>query len=186
MDRTDFHSFNKFYSTHHEKCFLFTKSYVHNDLVAEDIISDAFIKLWGLWDNEEIDNPLKFLFVVLKNKSLDYLKHEKIKNQAFSSMSAQLQRELEIRISTLEASSLEKIFAEDIKDILRSTLASLPPQTREIFEMFRFKNMTKQEIADTYNISVKGVDYHISKSLARLKEELKDYYPLFLLFFNSL
>lgn len=185
MDSNDFHSFNKFYTTHREKCFLFTKSYVHNDFVAEDIISDAFIKLWELWKNEEIENPLKFLFVILKNKSLDYLKHEKIKNQAFSSMSVESQRELEIRISTLEASSLEKIFAEDIKEILRSTLASLPPQTRQIFEMFRFKNMTKQEIADSYNISVKGVDYHISKALARLKNELKDYYPIFILLFNS-
>jgi RNA polymerase sigma-70 factor (ECF subfamily) len=159
---------------------LFTKSYVHNDLVAEDITSEALIKLWELSKAGEIENPLKLLYIILKNKSLDYLRHKKIKNEALESISIYVQRELEIRISTLEASNPDKIFAGDIQNIFRSTISNLPEQTRIIFEMSRFGNMSKKEIAEHFDITIKGVDYHISKSLSFLKENLKDYFPTLL------
>lgn len=149
--------------------------------MAEDIVSEALIKLWELIKDDEIENPSRLLFVILKNKALDYLKHEKIKNDAFLSISAQTNRELEIRISTLEASNPDKIFAKDIQSILDSTISKLPKQTRIIFEMSRFRNMPKKDIADYFKISIKGVDYHISKALSSLRENLKDYFPIFFL-----
>lgn len=182
MENLNSSNFNRFYTYYHNRCFLFAKSYVHNDLVAEDIASEALIKLWELSQIEEIENPLKLLYVILKNKALDYLKHEKIKQDALMSISTYTKRELEIRISTLEASNPDKIFANDIQKILQSTISNLPEQTRMIFEMSRFKNMQKKEIAEYFNISVKGVDYHISKALSSLRENLKDYFPISLLF----
>lgn len=177
MDRLDTLNFKDIYILHYDRCFLFTKSYVHDDQAAEDITSESLIKLWELSKEREIENPLRLLYTILKNKSLDYLRHERVKNEALESMSARARRELEIRISTLEAGNPDKIFAGDIQEILRATILGLPGQTREVFEMHRFKNMSKKEIADHFNISVKGVDYHISRSLAALKESLKDYFP---------
>lgn len=162
---------------------MFAKSYVHNDLVAEDIASEALIKLWELADGEEIENPSRLLYVILKNKALDYLKHEKVKQRTLEAISTGAMRELEIRISTLEASNPDKIFDSDIQEIYRKAILSLPQQTRMIFEMYRFDNIPKNEIADYYNITVKGVDYHIAKATSFLKESLKDYFPLFLLLF---
>lgn len=176
-------NFKKFYIIHYDRCFLYTKSYVHNDLVAQDIASEALIKLWELSKDEEIENPLRLLYTILKNKALDYLKHEKIKQDALISISAVAQRELDIRISTLEASNPDKIFANDIQKILHTTISNLPEQTRIIFEMSRFKGLSKQKIAEQFNISIKGVDYHISKALLYLKETLKDYFPILLYFY---
>jgi RNA polymerase sigma-70 factor, Bacteroides expansion family 1 len=186
MDSLNSSNYKKFYTIYYDRCFLFAKSYVHNDLVAEDIASEALIKLWELSEIKEIENPLKLLFVVLRNKALDYLKHEKIKSEALLSMSDWAKRELEIRISTLEASNPDKIFSNDIQEILRKTIAGLPEQTRMIFEMSRSKNMSKTDIAEYYNISIKGVDYHISKALASLRENLKDYFPIALFFYFNL
>ncbi|MDH6307091.1 RNA polymerase sigma-70 factor (ECF subfamily) [Dysgonomonas sp. PFB1-18] len=183
MDSLNSSNYKTFYVTYYDRCFLFAKSYVHNDLVAEDIASETLIKLWELSTIEEIENPSRLLFVILKNKALDYLKHEKIKQSALESMSTSADRELEIRISTLEASNPDKIFADDIQNILRATIATLPEQTQKIFEMSRFKDVSKKDIADHFGISVKGVDYHISKALSSLRENLKDYFPIFLLLF---
>lgn len=41
-------NFNSIYTTYYRRAFLFTLSYVHNDLVAEDIVSEAIIYLWEL------------------------------------------------------------------------------------------------------------------------------------------
>lgn len=183
MNNLDKTSFKSVYNTYYKRCFLFAKSYVHDDWAAEEISSGALIKLWEIFESEKIDNPKTILFTILKNKALDHLKHEAIKQKALISLSDYSQRELEIRISTLEASNPEKIFASDIQTIIQSTLLNLPEQTRYVFEMNRFQDLSKKEIAEQLGITVKGVDYHISKALKSLRENLKDYFPIVMFFF---
>ncbi|MDD4516714.1 RNA polymerase sigma-70 factor [Massilibacteroides sp.] len=184
MNTIDPLSFKDFYTSFYNRSFLFAKSYVHDDSVAEDIASEALIKLWEMSKSQKIDNPKFILFTLLKHKSLDFLKHEAVKQKSLNHLTYLGQRELEIRISTLEASNPEKIFESDIQEIIQATLIHLPKQTREIFEMSRFQNKEKKEIAEILGITVKGVDYHISKALKALKNNLKDYFPIvmFLLF----
>ncbi len=168
--------FKNFFTSYYERCFLFAKSYVHNDWVAEDIASESLIKLWEISKTREIDNPKTLLFTMVKNKALDYLKHEVIKQNVFNSIINYSKRELDIRISTLEACDPERIFESDIQKIINKTLSNLPQQTRDVFIMNRFQNKSKKEIAEKMRISIKGVDYHISKALYNLRESLQDYF----------
>ncbi|GHT47788.1 hypothetical protein FACS189440_09420 [Bacteroidia bacterium] len=174
--------FKSFYAAYYNRCFLFAKSYVHDDWVAEDIASESLIKIWEISQSEELENPKTLLFTIVKHKALDHLKHQAIRMEVLAQLSDNGMRELEIRISNLEASNPEKIFAANIRDIINTTLAGLPEQTRSIFEMYRFRNLSKKEIAERYNISIKGVDYHLSKALNVLRENLKDYVPAFYFF----
>ena len=183
MFRTEIHNFNTLYTKFYRKSFLFTKSYVHDEYIAEDIVSDVLIKLWEILKEKEIEHFEALLLTTLKNKSLDHLKHEAIKAEVLHSLTGQKQRELDIRISTLEACDPEDIFSAEIQQIITATLARLPEQTRRVFEMSRFKNKTNKEIADELKITVKGVEYHITKALKPLRENLKDYLPLFYFFF---
>lgn len=87
--------------------------------------------------------------------------------------------ELDFRISSLDACNPTDIFSEEINRIVNRTLDTLPLQTRNVFRMSRYENKSIKEIADTLNISVKGVDYHIGKALKALRVNLKDYLYLF-------
>ncbi len=178
MSQTDIHSFNALYTRYYRKAFLFTKSFVHDESVAEDIVSESLIKLWENLKEENTDHTDALLLTILKNKSLDHLKHEAIKAEAIHSMSNLNQRELEIRISTLQACDPEEIFSEEVKKIIADTLATLPEQTRRIFVMSRFQNKSNKEIAEELGITVKGVEYHITKALKPLRISLKDYLPV--------
>jgi RNA polymerase sigma-70 factor (ECF subfamily) len=93
-------------------------------------------------------------------------------------MTATLNRELELRTATLEMSDPTDIFSAEVKQIIESTLNSLPEKTCEIFKLSKFGNKPHKEIAELYNISVKGVDYHIMLSVKELRSALKDYLPL--------
>ncbi|MDR3143115.1 MAG: RNA polymerase sigma-70 factor [Tannerellaceae bacterium] len=181
-----YENFNIFYRRHYRKCFLFAKSYVHDDWVAEDIASESLLKLWETAKLKNIEHPMALLFSILRNKSLDHLKHEVIKQETLSALSANGQRELNIRISTLEACDPNQMFSTEIQGIIESTLNALPEQTRKIFMMSRFENLSRQEIADALGITKKGVEYHIAKALKSLQADLKDYLSLFyfLLFYN--
>lgn len=183
MTRTEIYNFNTLYTKFYRKSFLFTKSYVHDECIAEDIVSDALIKLWEILKEKEIGHIEALLLTTLKNKSLDHLKHEAVKTEALQTLTDMRQRELDIRISTLEACNPEDIFSTEVQQIITDTLALLPEQTRRVFEMSRFENKTNREIAEELQITVKGVEYHITKALKPLRVSLKDYLPLFYFFF---
>lgn len=170
-------SFNEIYTAFYRKSYLFVKSYVHDDMVAEDIVSDALIKVWERMKQEPIESVPHFLFTILKNKSLDYLRHHKIQRSVHDSIIKTLNREMEIRTATLEANDPNDIFSTEVQQIIVSTLNSLPERTREIFMMSHFGNKHYKEIAELFHISVKGVDYHIVQSVKALRSSLKDYLP---------
>lgn len=183
MSNAIVNSFNEIYTSYYKKSFFFAKSYVHDDLAAEDIASESLIKLWEKLKTEKIDYIEPLLLTILKNKALDYLKHEEVKRTAFESMVDWHQQELSIRISTLESCDPNEIFSDEVESIIRETLKLLPEQTRQIFLLSRFENKSNKEIAEQMGVSIKGVEYHISKALKALRITLKDYLPLFYFFF---
>lgn len=177
-------TFNKIYQTYYRRSYLYAKSYVHDDLAAEDIASEALIKLWGKMKESSIDYVEPLLVTILKNKSLDYLRHLEVERQAFENMTDWEKKEIAIRISSLEACEPDEIFSGEIQQIVSRTLKGLSEQTHRIFILSRFENMSNKEIALQMNMSVKAVEYHISKALRALRIALKDYLPLFYFLFG--
>lgn len=179
-------SFSDIYTNYYKRSFLFVKSYVRDDMAAEDIVSEALINLWETSKKETVEYPLALLVHMLKNGSLNYLKHQDVKQHVSESISSKMNRDLNYRIATLQACDFEEIFSSEITRIVKETLDSLPEQTRRVFEMSRYECLTVKEIAEELAISPKGVEYHITKSLKVLKVALKDYLPAFyLLFLNG-
>ena len=171
-------SFNEIYTAYYRKSFLYVKSYIHDDMAAEDIVTEALIKLWERMKRETVDPIRPYLFTILKNSSRDFLKHQAVMRYAHDTLTEALNRELAIRTTALEASDPNDIFSAEIKQIIEATLISLPKRTREIFILSRFGNKPHKEIAGLFNISVKGVDYHIMQAVKMLMSDLKDYLPL--------
>ncbi len=175
-------NFNEIYSAYYKKSFLYVKSYIHDDMAAEDIVSDSLIKLWERMKKCKVDPIPPYLFSILKNRSLDYLKHQTIRQNVHDSITEALKRELEIRTTSLEASNPHDVFSIEIQQIIETTINSLSERTREIFIQSRFGNRPHKEIADLLQISIKGVDYHINQAVKELRNALKDYLHLIGLF----
>lgn len=173
----------KCYQVYYRRTYLFAKSYVHDQWVAEDIAAEALAKLWEVMEKNSIHHPVTFLFSIVKNKSIDYLRHEVIRQEAFSRMSETCIKDLIIRISNLKDCEPESLYEEDIMNIVNETVQLLPDRTREIFLMSRFQDLPKDEIAKKLNLTTKGIEYHIAKALKVLRISLKDYLPIFSFFF---
>lgn len=178
-----FSSFNKIYPIYYRKAFLFAKSYVHDNFTAEDLASEALIKLWEIYQEGQIDNSLPLLLTILRNKILDYFKHEEVKLRVANTMLDWQERERSILISSLESCDPQNIYSKEITQIINETLMTLPEQTRHIFILSRIKNKQNKEIAIEMNLSVKAVEYHLTKALKALRIALKDYLPFFYFFF---
>jgi RNA polymerase sigma-70 factor (ECF subfamily) len=133
------------------------------------------------WDNknrlESGSNIEAYILAIIKNKCLNHLKQIERRNTIITNMHNHMQSELNLRINTLEACEPCEIFSEEIQQIVKATLAKLPQRTLDIFVQSRYKEKSHKEIAEMYGITVRGVEFHISKALSILRLNLKDYLP---------
>lgn len=174
-------TFDNIYSEYYQRCFLFAKSYLHDEALSKDVASEAMITLWTMMKTEEVKNIKSFLMTVVKNHSLNHLRNEQLRMEVRESILNDDLYELEFRIASLESSDPNKLFSKEITAIVRNTLNELPEKTRKAFIMSRYQNKSVKEIAEALDITVKGADYHISKALKALRTNLKDY--LYILLF---
>ena len=175
-------NFNSIYTAYYRKSFLFALSYVHNEQVAEDIVSEAIIHLWEQGKEHEIVSVEAMLITYIRSKALNHLKHIQVQENAFQTLLDRGQRELEIRISTLEACDPNEILSEELRTKVYALLKGMHEKTRIAFIRDRLEGKSHKEIAEELGISVKGVEYHISRAVKMLRDNLKDYAP-FLIFF---
>lgn len=175
--------FAKVYERNYKRSFLFAKSYVHDDLVAEDIAAESLFKYWQICRESEENVSEAMLVTILKNRAIDHLRTEMHKQIALESMAETAMRNLEIQVTALEACDPNELFSEEIQRIIQQTLKTLPEQTREIFWLSRYENLSVKEIAEKKNLTPKAVEYHITKSLKAMRIALKDYLPLWLIWF---
>lgn len=160
------------------RCTLFAKSYISDQEEAENLASEALTILWQRQQaGEEIVDVLPFLFTVVRNKALHYLRHKYVKAYAHASMETAQTREIQLRIKTLDACDPHVLYSSDVQTILNRELDNMPAQTREAFILSRFKGLTNQEIADSMGVGVKAVEYHMTRALKILRAALKDYLP---------
>ena len=150
---------------------IFARSYVRNENISEDLIQDTFIKLWEVRHTLDKEEYLgTYLFTIIKNKCLDYLKHKTIE-QRYNELLSEDYYYLLANIYALEDSSIDIISEHELKNALFNAIKKMPNPRREVFIMSRFRNMKNQEIADELSLSLKTVEYHISKSISFLKDE---------------
>lgn len=175
--------FAKVYERNYKRSFLFAKSYVHDDLVAEDIAAESLFKYWQICRESEENVSEAMLVTILKNRAIDHLMRDAHRLVALEDMAEMAIRNLEIQVSALEACDPNELFSEEIQRIVQETMNTLPEKTQEIFFLSRYENKTFKEIAEIVNLSPKTVEYHISQALKSLRIALKDYLPLWLIWF---
>lgn len=171
-------TFNEIFSRYYRRCVLFAQSYVFDREEAESIASDALYVLWQrIAEDRNSLEPLPFLFGVIRNKSMNYLRGKLRAQRAMDKAESLAVRELSLRISSLESCDPHALFCSDIQDIIKAALDEVGDRSAEIFRMSRFDGLPSKDIAERMGIGEKAVEYHISKVLRLLRPRLKDYLP---------
>jgi RNA polymerase sigma-70 factor (ECF subfamily) len=173
-----------FISAQYARAFRFVCSYVVDETAAEDIVADGLMSFWKNRECIQEGAECSFLFTILRNKALDYLRKERSHRMVSLSQDTPESQDLDLRISSLNETTPDKVISKEIKAIFRETLEQMPERTRQIFLTHRDGNKTYEEIAAMYSMTEKGVEYHVSKALKMLRTTLKDYFPSFLFFYG--
>jgi RNA polymerase sigma-70 factor (ECF subfamily) len=177
-NKQDLKRLNKLMSQYEKPFIQFAYSYIENIEAAEDYVLESFMEYWDnrhVVDNDENVNIPAYIITVIKHKCLNHLRHEINHVKVSEKIRNSCQWELNLQINSLESCEPKELFVSEIHEIVEQTLKKLPSNTRDIFYLSRFENKSRKEIARMMNMSVKGVEYHISKTLHLLRLKLKDY-----------
>lgn len=152
---------------------VFAFRYTGSMQAAEDLVQDFFFHLWLNREKTVIRQSLKsYFFSAVKNKSLDFLKHQKIEKKA----------ETELKFFRPDPAVEQQFLVEsELEEQVNSALSKLPEKCRKIFMMNRFEGLKPDQIAEMENISVRTVEGHIGKAIRILQTELKPHFPDFMI-----
>ncbi|MDO4163630.1 MAG: RNA polymerase sigma-70 factor [Bacteroides sp.] len=140
----------------------FAHSLIDDWEASRDIVSDAFEHVWKNFAKLEKSTVKSYLFLYVKNRSIDYLRHQDIRHNY---------AELFLK---LEANYAEINFDEQDERILKikKAIECLPPQTRHVLEECYLREKKYKEVAAEMGFSIGAVQKHIVKALRIIREKI--------------
>ncbi len=140
----------------------FANSILKSRELAEEVVSDVFIKLWqNKADINKIDNFKLYLYVSTKNTAINYLsRHFRRNIVSLEEMS------LNTTLSPYNPEQL-LITSEAVRKI-NGEIQKLPPRCRLIFKLVKEDRLRYNEIASLLNISVKTIDSQMAIALKKI------------------
>ncbi|MGV8135819.1 MAG: RNA polymerase sigma factor [Mangrovibacterium sp.] len=166
------------FKTYYRRLCAYAVSFVSRNEIAEDIVTDVFLKLWEKRESLTITGSISsYLFQSVKNSGINYLIREKNRKQMISENEMKL-LDLKISYPVSDEHPYARLIGQELEKKIREGIDKLPERSREIFYLSRFEEFSHKEIAEKLGIAENTVKVHIYKSLIKLRDELKDYLPL--------
>lgn len=146
----------------------FCAFYVHQKEVAEEIVSDVFVKVWtqrsGL---SHVKKAETYLFIAVKNQALNYVKRfSSVHLVAIDEHSMQL---VDTWQPDKEMENRELMFKLD------QAIESLPQQCRIIFRLIKDEGMKYREVAEILGISQRTVQTQLFRAMKKLNLVMEPY-----------
>jgi len=161
-------AFDTIFKQYYKPLCQFSYSFIKDQDTAENLVQEVFVKLWEKRENlTNIDNLLSYLMGMVRNQSIDFLRKEKTNSKIYN----------KLRPESSENTTEEQISKNEFEEKLLKSILNLPERCRTAIEMSRFDGFSNKEIAQKMEISVKGVEALIGRSLKLLRSELQEFLP---------
>jgi RNA polymerase sigma-70 factor (ECF subfamily) len=172
-------AFEELYRLYYVYLCLIAEHITGNPSDAEEIVSDVFVKMWNNRSVIRIDTSVRgYLIRAVRNTSFNYLEREHPPRKLSGPLS-----DLDYKLLAWDSDyPLGQLYSEEVRNLLEKGINELPEACREIFLLSRNDNLKYREIAGKLGVSVNTVKTQLKIALSRLKDNLKDYLPVILLF----
>ena len=151
------------YSDNYHDLKQYVLGYTHDEMRAEDMIQNLFIKVMTL-DTLKSETARSLLFVMANRMIVDDARHRAFVKRLHDG----------VRLTMSEscpATAVERITCGQIESYEMQHLQAMPPQRALVYKMWRRDDMTVGNIAKTLNLSRRTVENHLYLS----RKEMKDY-----------
>lgn len=156
--------YNKVYNEHSEAVWRFIYFKCGDSTRADDLIQDAFIKLWQNCAKVPFEKAKSYLYTLANNAFLNEVAHHKVV----------LKHQQTITSYTDNQTPEYLLEEKQYKEKLGRAIANLTEAQRTAFLLNRIEGKKYREIAELLNISVKAVEKRMSQALSSLRKEIKN------------
>jgi RNA polymerase sigma factor (sigma-70 family) len=152
--------FDKVYNKYYRKFCDYSFSIIKDHAEARAIGNVSFVKLWGAKEQfKEEEDLKKFLFIVVKNASLNYLKQQKARGNP-----VELKDNLPMNADDLIKKYEETEIIQKVSDMIEK----MPGKYGKVLNLLFCKKKDPQEVADQLNMSLNSVAQHKKYGLKKL------------------
>lgn len=183
-------AFEYLFNVYRPRLYGYAIRFIDDTEMANDIIQECYLNLWEKRKNLEQTSLTSFLFTMVRNACLNYLKHKSIVENYQIEYLANIEGEEKLYYTDFMMNSEYKLLYNELQEQIKQVLDKRPKRSREIFLMSRFQGLKNREISEKLQISTTAVEKHLSKAMAIFSENFKkcyngDLYILALLFLLS-
>lgn len=164
--------FRKYYQP---LCYFADGLLLDSDL-SEETVQDAFVRI--ISSRTEFENEKHFrsyVYATVRNACLAVIADRQ------RSVRADIEESETVIAPESDSSDYDVVRAEIIR-MIREAIDSLSPRYRQVFVMAYVDGMKNEEIAEALGISLNTVKVIRQRSKARMREMLKDLFPLIFIF----
>jgi RNA polymerase sigma-70 factor (ECF subfamily) len=136
------------------------KRIVHSDALAEEVLQDAFMKIWENRHtyNPDVAKPFTWMAAIARNLSINAIQSKRERNN----------KKIQPLDNVVHIDTYDEIRNKDAFD-LSGLLSNLDPKYQQVVEYAYFKGYTQKEIADTMNMPLGSVKSCIKIALRELR-----------------
>jgi len=141
----------------------FANALLKNKEAAEEIVEDVFVKIWCNRNKVmEIENLIVYLYVMVKNKSLNFLA-AKTNNLLVAPFDF-----LDIELVDVNTQPDDLLISAEMMLQMKSAIDNLPPRCKMIYKLIREDGLKYKEVAQILNISVNTIDVQMAVAVKRI------------------
>jgi len=159
----DAESFKKLYLPYHQKLYRIAYKLLENQCDAEDMVQEAYLKLWNKREELiDIRNPESFCVILLKNICFDYLRSTK--NDAGK-------EGIEVVGKANDVSLINEIEIKDELNCVKQLITQLPGKQQEVMKLRHLSECSIEEIEQITGLNAINIRVLISRARKTIREQ---------------
>ena len=158
-------TFKQRFLSFHPKLYRIALALVESPEDAEDILQEAYTKLWSKRDSlEAVQQPETFAVTIVRNLCLDFLRSPRTNSRS---------EPLETVILHCEDSPERQVETRDqLRQVVR-LIQELPPNQQQVIRLRGMEDCSMEEIAEITGFSPANVRTLLSRARKYIKDKLK-------------
>jgi RNA polymerase sigma-70 factor, ECF subfamily len=161
----DEYAFELLFKEYYEQLTRFSWRYVKSKAVAEGLVQDIYSDIWENRGDLELSGCIRpYLYKVVRNHSLNYIKHQEVQRK----YDPMWMDQKEVPMINYRDEKRE----EQIRKAIEQAVEELPERSRMTYKLHRHDGLTYHEIAEVMDVSVKTVESQMTRTLKMLRERL--------------
>lgn len=158
----------------------FSRKVIKDDSISQDIVQEVFVKVWEKRAIIDSLNIEAFLFKLVRNRCIDYIKHLKVVNNRMQEIQISTQYEELYRIDFI-GNEPYVLIEQELKIKIDKTILDLPDRCREVFTLSRINGLKNKEIAEMLGINIKNVERHLNRAMQSFRGNFREELPIALI-----